>query len=552
MLGSAAVKGAQQLNTIPAAVLAADGPTETSAATPTPDAANTTASGAGGELGSRGFGSSGPGQRQRLGAELRTYLEKVFKDRPAALSRIREAYEKEQQQEGTQQGGAGGFGYRQPEPTDKQAPDAQQPAVEAMSLYINPPNTPQPGNPAIDALYEADHPEHQSRMQELVTQRGYPLETYTVVTPDGYELVMFRIPYGKYRNNQPGVKKPVVFLAHGVTLASDSFTILNANESMGFVLADAGFDVWFGNTRGNTYSRRNVNGLYTYMAEFWYFSFDQLSTIDLPTMIDFALAKAGASKLAFVGHSQGCTLAIALCADKPEYNNKFSVIAHMGPVVFVDFFRAPFLRFAAINSLDQLFIALSIGEFLPNRLVAPLYGTLCISWPLDEVCAAALSFIFYGPSIFITPDDYVSIATTWPSSVGSRNLVHWAQNFRSSELELRKYDFGTACNVTKWKFGHGFQPKPFRETCNQYEYGSEVPPAYDLTKVTAPTLMFLGENDIMSVASDVEEEVRRFGPAHRGDFIYSDYAHMDFVWDRNAKHLVDLADVFFRFSPGTF
>jgi hypothetical protein len=44
----------------------------------------------------------------------------------------------------------------------------------------------------------------------------------------------------------------------------------------------------------------------------------------------------------------------------------------------------------------QLFIALSIGEFLPNRLVAPLYGTLCPSWPLDEVCAAALSFIFYG------------------------------------------------------------------------------------------------------------------------------------------------------------
>jgi hypothetical protein len=64
--------------------------------------------------------------------------------------------------------------------------------------------------------------------------------------------------------------------------------------------------VWFGNTRGNTYSRRNVNGLYTYQAEFWYFSIDQLATIDLPTMIDFALAKSGASKLAFVGHSQVC------------------------------------------------------------------------------------------------------------------------------------------------------------------------------------------------------------------------------------------------------
>lgn len=70
---------------------------------------------------------------------------------------------------------------------------------------------------------------------------------------------------------------------------------------------------------------------------------------------------------------------------------------------------------------------LGIGEFLPNRLTAPLYATLCPNWILDEVCAAALGFIFYGPSIFITPDDYLTIATTWPSSVGTRNLVHWAQ-----------------------------------------------------------------------------------------------------------------------------
>jgi hypothetical protein len=42
------------------------------------------------------------------------------------------------------------------------------------------------------------------------------------------------------RDNQPGVKKPVVFLQHGVTLASDCFTVFGANESMAYVLADAG------------------------------------------------------------------------------------------------------------------------------------------------------------------------------------------------------------------------------------------------------------------------------------------------------------------------
>jgi hypothetical protein len=36
------------------------------------------------------------------------------------------------------------------------------------------------------------------------------------------------------------VKKPVVLLHHGVTLASDCFVVLNANESLGFILADAG------------------------------------------------------------------------------------------------------------------------------------------------------------------------------------------------------------------------------------------------------------------------------------------------------------------------
>jgi hypothetical protein len=49
---------------------------------------------------------------------------------------------------------------------------------------------------------------------------------------------------------------------------------------------------------------------------------------------------------------------------------------------------------------------LRIGEFLPNRLTAPLLGTLCTGWPLDEVCAAAISFFFFGPSRSIKAQDY--------------------------------------------------------------------------------------------------------------------------------------------------
>jgi hypothetical protein len=45
------------------------------------------------------------------------------------------------------------------------------------------------------------------------------------------------------RSNLPGVQKPVVFLQHGVTLASDCFTVFGANESLAYILADAGTTV---------------------------------------------------------------------------------------------------------------------------------------------------------------------------------------------------------------------------------------------------------------------------------------------------------------------
>lgn len=54
----------------------------------------------------------------------------------------------------------------------------------------------------------------------------------------------------------------------------------------------------------------------------------------------------------------------------------------------------------------QVLYLLGMGEFLPNRLTAPLLSTLCTGWPLDEVCAAAISFFFFGPSQHIRPQDY--------------------------------------------------------------------------------------------------------------------------------------------------
>lgn len=39
----------------------------------------------------------------------------------------------------------------------------------------------------------------------------------------------------------------------------------------------------------------------------------------------------------------------------------------------------------------------------------------------------SLSLMFYGPSAFLSIDDYTVIGQTWPASVSTRNMDHWAQ-----------------------------------------------------------------------------------------------------------------------------
>lgn len=164
---------------------------------------------------------------------------------------------------------------------------------------------------------------------DMIKRWDYPAEEYTVTTTDGYLLSVQRIPGPRFSADASAVKedededpKPVLFLMHGLLGSATNWISNLPNESFAYVAADAGFDVWLGNARGTTYSKRHTQ-FSPKDRNFWKFSWDEIAKYDVPAMVDYALWKSKNKQLYYAGHSQGSMVMFAK-ASKISYSGKKS------------------------------------------------------------------------------------------------------------------------------------------------------------------------------------------------------------------------------------
>ncbi|XP_069680505.1 lipase 3-like [Periplaneta americana] len=362
------------------------------------------------------------------------------------------------------------------------------------------------------------NPDQDLTTPELIVKYGYPAESHTVQTSDGYLLTLHRIPHGK--GADPSVRGPPILLQHGLLCSSADWVVMGPEKGFAYLLADVGYDVWMGNVRGNTYSRKNVHMTPSDNA-FWEFSWHEMGVIDVPAMIDYILEKTGETSLFYAGHSMGTTMFYVMGSERPEYNAKIRAMFSLAPVAFMSHLKSPMIQLASKvgNELEWLLNLMGIYEFMPQTELLTLIGQVfCNDAAItQEICSNVLFLIGGYDSAQLNRTMLPVILGHTPAGASTKELVHYGQGVQSAKF--RQYDYGFFQNLLK--------------------YGWGTPPDYDLSKVTAPVALHYSDNDWLAAVVDVEElhsKLPNCIAMHK--VALPAFNHLDYLWAIDSPQLV--------------
>ncbi|KAG2513532.1 hypothetical protein BBO99_00008691 [Phytophthora kernoviae] len=374
---------------------------------------------------------------------------------------------------------------------------------------------------------------------EIVEARGYTVETHKVTTADRYVLTMHRLPetYDESQSNSdPAANKPVVLLQHGLVDSSFTFVCNFRNQSLAFMLADAGYDVWLANNRGNTWSREHLD--YTDDDdEFWDFSWEDMGKYDLPAEIEYVLNTTEQLTLSFVGHSEGNMQAFARFSTDQKLAQKVSYFAALAPVAWTGHLATKVFNGMAKLHLEKLFQAFGIVEFsAKNKFIQETVGGFtCTLTP--ELCDSTLSLIMSAPSASINTTRFSVYLSQMPAGTSVKNMAHFAQGIRHNTFA--SYDYGCKCDRDS-----DIDKCPESKCKNKKMYSSFDPPAFPIGDMVYPrTGLYIGAADSISTETDIEQ-LRSALPSGTvvHELTVDAYTHLDITWayDANEKMYQDL------------
>ncbi|KAI4367594.1 hypothetical protein MLD38_023315 [Melastoma candidum] len=347
---------------------------------------------------------------------------------------------------------------------------------------------------------------YQNFCEQLVVPNGYDCAEHTIQTEDGYILALQRVA-SRYNHIRDASSHPIL-LQHGLFMGGDAWFLNVASQSLGFILADHGFDVWVGNVRGTRWSKGHIS-LSVRDKEFWDWSWEELALYDLAEMLRYINLVAG-TKVFLVGHSQGTIMSLAALSYS-HISSMVEAAALLCPISHLGHVSAPLVLRMVGMHLDQIVVAMGIHQLnFRSDVGVRLLDMICDG---HIECDDLLTSLTGKNCCFNNSRvDFYLDYEPHPSS--SKNLRHLFQMIRKGTFS--KYDYGYLKNMKV--------------------YGKPKPPAFDLSLIpdSIPLWMAYGGQDSLADLTDFKLTLDEL--SSEPELLYlENYGHVDFIAGTDAK-----------------
>ncbi|GMR39435.1 hypothetical protein PMAYCL1PPCAC_09630, partial [Pristionchus mayeri] len=294
-----------------------------------------------------------------------------------------------------------------------------------------------------------------------------------------------------------------VLLQHGLLSSSFDFISPQTYNALSYSLADAGYDVWLGNSRGNIYSDKHT--MYSKSdPRFWNFTWDDMAMHDFPAIIDYILRVSNRRRLYVVGHSQGALTFIASSSMHPQLQWKVKHFFALAPALSSLYARSSFL-----SDMSETMTADTFDESI---YYGSLFREICGSTELRDLCYALFEE-FSGPIRQVDWSQLPLVTSHFPGGTSNKNLKHWLQQMRSG---TRYFDYGANENLAV--------------------YGTTHPREYNFYAYSVPTSIYFSPADKLVTSEDIKIALHRLPPSTivktRN---LTNFGHFEFIWGNRAK-----------------
>lgn len=363
----------------------------------------------------------------------------------------------------------------------------------------------------------------------------YQFDHYDVQTEDGPIIALFRVRLtadglAKLPENQKANINRPMFLQHGLTSCADNWFMNEQDGSIGFHLADKGYDVWVGNNRGNKYSKKHRDPNVT-NADFWAFSFDEMGLYDLPANYRKILSYyPKGQKIFYIAHSQGTTQMFAAGSDPAtrdfihENTEKFVAIE---PIAFMNQTsnKAADMFSGLASLLNKASVFTGFYEILTSDCGGNSMWKTFLEWACKttgKLCDMGWDISGFNTRVDNVKENMDNFLKSNPSGASVQSIAHFGQLISAAKPTFAKYDWGT--------------------DKNQELYGQATPMEYDVSNFHVPLIVVRGSADDLSTEGNLNELVQRIGTLPVGITVLNDWNHHTFEIPRFPEDIFKIID----------